>query len=1102
MSIQLYIADNLGPLGNKLAADLTADNPGVFRGQQVVTQTEGVNNWLRIRFCEVNGINANTRFCRSQDIISEIHALLTGDMRKPLDQDTLRWKLYTLLGEAEFRQRFRPIYLYYEGKSVNRIALADKLADLFDQYQVYRPELIRQWNNTDPTTFQFGADDWQAWLWMQVHQQTGTERPDKTTVVDNLIAALMKQGASAKLLEKFPVLYFFGMAVITPFYMELYKALSEHIRVVFYMLNPAPHQYWLDFESERRISKLIERNNRKGGFPLTAADFPVGNELLHNWGTLLKQSFRILFSEEEVCNTYEIIADTGAIALDGDKQPATLLEQVQREIRENIPVTERQPLNPALLADGTLQIASSYSPVREVEALYNYLIGLIDQKKLHIAPREIMVCTTDINLYAPYIRAVFDNAPYRIPYTIADQSVASGNNLFSTLRQFLQFDTEQFHTEAVLELLESPLVCQRFGIHDKELIRSVLREANIRFGWEGREEDETVYFGWKFGLEKIVTGLCVAGVSRYQSGGFEFEPLDQVEGQSAHRLIPFLHFVKVLKSALDERQELRSMENWVAYIQEVTSNLIIESGSEEDREYARLQRQLGKLLVAAGADNSAIPFEVFAHDFLRFLEEERKTHRFLSGGVTFCSMVPMRSIPFRVLGMLGMDFDKFPRKEARLNFSLIDIANPGCGKPECGYRNIRDNDKHLFLESLLSAKEFLYISYTGNSIKDGVAKPPSAVVDELTDYILGGLTEEDCKMHPKEQFVVRHPLYGFSRRYGRENNLISYLSGAGSASVESLKKTATAEAGKKAAAENEAKEIQLRDILGFYKDPFSWYLNKAHGIYYREEEFLLPETEPFELDKLQAWSIRDYLVKNRLTDLDGIEEIRKQMVEKGLLPLKNSGVTLLENEFLRANDIILQLNRLIGDQSATTVPLEIQLPEFVIKGIIDNVYGDTLVHIGLSSAYYRDSLLAVIKYYVAIAQGHELSLAFVHENLSNSFTIRKGVVSQQEALESVKIFGQALLDGSASCFPFRIDLPNTKSKTLDKILEYTYDQFIQDIQDRMYKEDYQKPDFTVSTPSFSQLWEKGVFTETWYTLYQEEMNRYISLVRKHQPYFN
>ena len=100
------------------------------------------------------------------------------------------------------------------------------------------------------------------------------------------------------------------------------------------------------------------------------------------------------------------------------------------------------------------------------------------------------------------------------------------------------------------------------------------------------------------------------------------------------------------------------------------------------------------------------------------LDRARLNAAFLSGGITFCEHVPMRAIPFRVVCLLGMDDESFPRSSARASFDLMQ-------NPRLGDRNLRDDDRQLFLEALLSARDALLVTYVGQSAQDDSVRPAS-----------------------------------------------------------------------------------------------------------------------------------------------------------------------------------------------------------------------------------------------------------------------------------------------------------------------------------------------------------------------------------------
>jgi exodeoxyribonuclease V gamma subunit len=158
-----------------------------------------------------------------------------------------------------------------------------------------------------------------------------------------------------------------------------------------------------------------------------------------------------------------------------------------------------------------------------------------------------------------------------------------------------------------------------------------------------------------------------------------------------------------------------------------------------------------------------VEIEVVKSCLENLLEHVNFGHGFISSGVTFCAMLPMRSIPFKVVCLVGMNMDAFPRESKILGFDLM------AKNPRIGDRSRRNDDKYLFLEALISARNKLYISYVGQSIRDNTRISPSVLVSELIDYIKEGFGLSE------DEIVTFHRLQAFSSEYfNTDSKLFSY----------------------------------------------------------------------------------------------------------------------------------------------------------------------------------------------------------------------------------------------------------------------------------------------------------------------------------------
>lgn len=941
MAFKLFVSNTLKPLAQRWRKTLRDSKASVFQPYYTVTQTEGMNNWLRMQLAdETDGIAANSIFLKPNDLLFKVSSLLTSQQLPACTPDHLCWLLFQQLGEPAFTNSFPIISAYYTADGgmdeARRLALAAKTADLFDQYQVYRPGMVEGWKQPKVLP---PMEAWQQYLWEAVRRITEPRFTNKLQTAEAILEALQEPGRGELLRSRMPLVTMFGISITTQYHYNILKALAKHIDIVFFMLNPAPEVYWFDTVSPRQKALMME----KGKGVRYADSFAEGNALLTSWGKVVKDTFIQLFDNEELLNSCEEIGIT-------EPGGTTLLQQVQLDIFYNRTTEERtESLATETLKDGTITVNACYSIAREVEVLYNYLVHLIDQRKQELSPRDIVVMVSDINTYAPYIRAVFDNAPYHFPIRIADEGFGGSDNLVQALQQLLLLDESSFKAEQVLQLLDSSFIRNRFGLTNIPLLRMVVEKANIRFGMHGDPELDTVFVSWAYGIKRIILGFCMGSEECCDYGGEELYPVDLVEGGDAQELIRFCHFIQVLMDAVAERSQAHTLAEWSDYVRQLLRNCVATDEQATDEDYQVVSRQINRCNELAGLYPGSLSYGVFLQYFSGGLAAASQPTHFASGGITFCSLIPMRSIPFKVVAMLGLNFDKFPRREVLASFNLID------GKQR-GDRNVKDHDKHLFLETICSAQQWLYISYIGQSVKDNTHLPPSALVDELLDYL------ESIAENPEEvrkELVCRHPLHGFSRKYTcGEEKYYSYL--------------LEEQAGKQGLFNPDKQlpllqfeTILLDELLAFVKSPFRTYYQKVLNIRYKEEEVLLPETELFDLDHLGQWQFKNELLH---ADAESWPSLKTKGVKTGALPLRHMSDVLLQELQEPVGQLRSLLCACVGDVQPQKVALHLDLKGTTLQGTV-KLYGDKLVYCCFGRASIKHQLAAYVQYLAARAAG-------------------------------------------------------------------------------------------------------------------------------------
>ncbi|MEO8944318.1 MAG: exodeoxyribonuclease V subunit gamma, partial [Ginsengibacter sp.] len=951
----LEVSNSLNQLADQLSQEIKSQANSVFQPVYIVTQTEGMNSWLKLQIADSIGIAANIQFLKPNDLINKIYYLLGGKFTKSLSSTEMNWLIYKILGEKQFIKNFKNISDYYnnEGidKDVKRMALAEKVADLFDQYQIYRPDMIESWTK-DKLFTKHNEEEWQKALWMRAKELSEDIFPDKTLIGKFINNELQNPENTTQLQKQMPEIYLFGISVITEYHLQILQHLSNHIHIRFLILNPAPNDYWFEDKSDKLLYFLQKIGKAQ------QSESNTSNPLLTAWGKIIQDTFSILFKNEALVNSYDVI---------GESQPETgsLLHKIQNSIFENVRL-EKGTLKKEDITDGTITIHSCFGPAREVEVLYNYLVHLVDKKKESLSSRDIVVMVSDIDLYASYVKAVFKNAPYKFPFTIADESYTASDSISNALQSILSLNENEFTAEAVVRLLDFSFIRNRCHITDTAQIRDKVDEANIRFGVEGSLTDDTQYVSWKYGLRRIMYGICISGGEEYGEGENSFFPIDNTESSGSWNVIRFVHFVEVLIQSLEERRKPKTIEGWVKYVESILNNFICNIEETTDEDYALLLNQLENYNTINELFDEEISYEVFIYNFLPTLSCATRSKAFAGGGITFCSLIPMRSIPFKVVALLGMNFDKFPRKDKKISFNLIEKER------RKGDRNIKLNDNHLFLETLLSAQQYLFISYTGQNVKDNSTLPPSLLIDELMDFIESASTDPD---KVREQLITKQPLHGFSKKYNAGNSqFYSYLLNS--------EEPAPIIQSRESTIDFTFKEIDLHKLISFLKNPFKGYYNNVLGIYYNDDAVTLEDTEKFTIDHGEKWTIKnDLLLKNE----SEIEEYEMRQLKTGGLPLKNMSGVALNNVLKEMEGVKEIFVDLIEENKEEVQPINIDFGDCILKGEVNHIYGKKLITMSFSKRENKYLLGAWINYLALTASGIEKELIFISQKENKSF---------------------------------------------------------------------------------------------------------------------
>lgn len=956
------------------------DDP--FEPEMILVQSTGMAQWLQMTLSQKFGIAANIDFPLPASFIWDMFVRVLPEIPKEsaFNKQSMSWKLMTLLPQLLEREDFTLLRHYLTDDSDKRklFQLSSKAADLFDQYLVYRPDWLAQWETGHLVEGLGEAQAWQAPLWkalVEYTHQLGQPRWHRANLYQRFIETLESATTCPPGLPS--RVFICGISALPPVYLQALQALGKHIEIHLLFTNPCRY-YWGDIKDPAYLAKLLTRQRRHSfedrELPLfrdsenagqlfnSDGEQDVGNPLLASWGKL-GRDYIYLLSDLESSQELDAFVDV---------TPDNLLHNIQSDILElenravagvNIEEFSRsdnkRPLDPL---DSSITFHVCHSPQREVEVLHDRLLAMLEEDPT-LTPRDIIVMVADIDSYSPFIQAVFGSAPADryLPYAISDRRARQSHPVLEAFISLLSLPDSRFVSEDVLALLDVPVLAARFDITEEGLryLRQWVNESGIRWGIDDDNVRElelpaTGQHTWRFGLTRMLLGYAMESAQGEWQSVLPYDESSGLIAELVGHLASLLMQLNIWRRGLAQE---RPLEEWLPVCRDMLNAFFLPDAETEAA--MTLIEQQWQAIIAEGLGaqyGDAVPLSLLRDELAQRLDQERISQRFLAGPVNICTLMPMRSIPFKVVCLLGMNDGVYPRQLAPLGFDLMSQ------KPKRGDRSRRDDDRYLFLEALISAQQKLYISYIGRSIQDNSERFPSVLVQELIDYIgqshyLPGDEALNCDesearvkshltcLHTRMPFDPQNYQPGERQSYAREwLPAVSQAGKAHSEFVQPLPFTLP-------------ETVPLETLQRFWAHPVRAFFQMRLQVNFRTEDSEIPDTEPFILEGLSRYQINQQLL-NALVEQDDAERLFRRFRAAGDLPYGAFGEIFWETQCQEMQQLA---DRVIAcRQPGQSMEIDLACNGVQITGWLPQVQPDGLLR-------WRPSLLSV-------AQGMQLWL--------------------------------------------------------------------------------------------------------------------------------
>ncbi|QYJ03045.1 exodeoxyribonuclease V subunit gamma [Nocardioides panacisoli] len=961
MGLHLHRATRTDHLADGLGAVLAEPLADPFASEVVVVPAKGVERWLSQRLSHRldpdgrDGICAGVDFRSPRWLARELLGIGEDD---PWDPEALTWPLLAVI-DASLDEPWAATLATHLGhhhsgeeaelRRGRRFATAQRLARLLASYAVQRPRLLADWSagrDTDGLDRDLPADlAWQPELWRRLVAAVG--EPDPVQRHAEAVRRLREGAAAVDLPERISL---FGHTRLPRTEIELLDALATQREVHLWLPHPSPALWSALAGVDTAVPRAEDRSHEAVGHPLLASLGRDVRELQRTLGTVGADA-----------------PDESGRARPPVVEPVeTLLGWLQADLRANaVGDATARPLDRE--RDRSVQVHACHGPARQVEVLRESLLGLFEDDPT-LEPRDVVVMCPDIETYAPLLAAGFglgevvgdDGHPaHQLRLKLADRALDRTNPLLAIALRLLDLAGGRAGVGDVLDLAHADPVRRRFGFRDDDLqlLTTWAAEAGVRWGFDAAHRAEYgleayVANTWQFGLDRMLAGAAMSA----DTGTWldRTLPLDDVGSGEVELVGRLTEFVHRLREVTDLLTGAHPREHWVHHLHEG----IVALASVPPRDHwqlAQVQRELARG-TRERATEGAEATELRLPDVRAMLGDRlqgRPTRaNFRTGAMTVCTMTPMRSVPHRVVALLGLDDGVFPR------VGITDGDDVLARDPVTGERDVRNEDRQLLLDAIAAATDHLVITYTGANEYSGQERPPAPPLGELLDAL-------DATAHHPEGTVsravtARHPLQPFDRR-----NLLpgALVPGEAFSFDRAALRGARAAAGPRVQPPRllagplppaPPEDVALEDLLAFFRSPVRGFLRDRLDLTLPREEERLDDALPVEVDALVKWAVGDRVVRDLLGGLDP-EQAKQQEWRRGVLPPRQLGWRILGEVLGQARPIAAEGLRLRTRQ-ATAVDVEVDLGGGrMLRGTVPEVFGDRLVpvHFGRLNAGHR-----------------------------------------------------------------------------------------------------------------------------------------------------
>ncbi len=733
--LKIYRSNKAEWLARVLAEQLKVNPPGPFNSIDIVVNSWATSRWIGEQIAKVNGINANIRYPFPGSCLREVIRKIIG--LNPEDEDPWRsnrivWPILKLLPQLLQKDEGLLLKQWLESRgstkgnlNIDEWHLARLIADAFDDYALYRPEILNAWINGGSNYK--GINDsirWQVELAKLLDKHIGVE-PFGLLVQKSI--SMLKEEIDIK--EKLPKeLNIFGVSSLAPSQVNLIKALSGYIDIKIFITTPSPEP-WKRFKSRHEEDNFFSKTQ---SHLYTSIDEPFLEATLGKMGSDFQQllegtgEFQLGKIIEE-----DLFANQLSIANKLNREPY-LIEQIQQMLIES-ETTFRLHRD---TKDSSLVFIACPGELRQIQLVRDQIIQWLSSDR-SLQPRDILIMTPQISKYSSLISAVFNDSSatgIELPWCVSDNSLEDTPGLTQWLFNLLSVATEKLTANSLETLLSNSEYqnIQGFNPSDVNNINQILKDAGFRWGIDKRERGGDDCHSLRWCLDRLLLGLILPESSYFSPEGVS--PLNK--GINPSFIIKWIILLENLSNLIKRMRETKTSKEWIEELRVIINDVFVDS-NKNSWEY----HNLIEILEEWEKQSFDCDLQLNAAVVLSILKEKlgkrQSRSGYRNGIINICALEAMKALPYKVIILMGLDGDCFPRYKQRPKFNLLE-EDYRIGDPSSTYQ-----DRYVILEAIMSTRQHLLITWNCRDEKTGEEIPPSNPIQQIIGQLKNKLESRE-----------------------------------------------------------------------------------------------------------------------------------------------------------------------------------------------------------------------------------------------------------------------------------------------------------------------------------------------------------------------